>query len=436
MFGGTNAKSGSGDSCYGYIMANYPEDSTCQIIRSNDNYTKDAKKVGTSWAFALPEMFNPSKLPIGYQELEFLEATGSQRMTLSLPSSKNVFALKWVAEILIPRGTGDGGLVAQTGGTPYVSFPYHISSSLYPICSTNSGTTGTANNALFNKKFTYELEGDGSGNVTVKANGTTWFTDTRSARNLSSMGLFYDSNGTRSFVTMRVYHLTVYDTDHTTKLIEYIPARRKVDNVYGFYDLVNDVFKTNEGSGNFIAGPSAGDYWSINCTNGTYTGKENITIEQNGQVKNIEVPPSLIVFDKGVDITGGFSETYSDSGARHSKTVTDDSILIDVYGGNASTEFTYTTNNLFDLTNYSSLEIYTDFYRGFTTSGTGLGVDKNTGKYMARSPYPSVYKTGYGSTGQVIQTLDISSLSGEYRIIFGFIFTGNTAACITKIRLV
>ena len=34
-----------------------------------------------------------------------------------------------------------------------------------------------------------------------------------------------------------------------------IPARRNSDNVVGMYDLVNNTFYTNEGTGNFIAGP-------------------------------------------------------------------------------------------------------------------------------------------------------------------------------------
>ena len=33
-----------------------------------------------------------------------------------------------------------------------------------------------------------------------------------------------------------------------------IPCYRKVDNVAGMYDLVNDVFYTNEGTGEFIIG--------------------------------------------------------------------------------------------------------------------------------------------------------------------------------------
>ena len=40
-------------------------------------------------------------------------------------------------------------------------------------------------------------------------------------------------------------------------LIQYfIPCYRRSDNVIGFYDLVNDVFYTNAGSGTFSKGPN------------------------------------------------------------------------------------------------------------------------------------------------------------------------------------
>jgi hypothetical protein len=40
-------------------------------------------------------------------------------------------------------------------------------------------------------------------------------------------------------------------------LIDLIPCYRKADNVAGMYDIVNDVFYTNVGSGSFIVGPDA-----------------------------------------------------------------------------------------------------------------------------------------------------------------------------------
>lgn len=43
--------------------------------------------------------------------------------------------------------------------------------------------------------------------------------------------------------------------DFITRLFDLVPCYRKADTVIGFYDVVNDVFYTNEGTGTFVKGP-------------------------------------------------------------------------------------------------------------------------------------------------------------------------------------
>lgn len=50
-----------------------------------------------------------------------------------------------------------------------------------------------------------------------------------------------------------IYYCKIYDSN--TLVRDFIPVQRKSDNVLGMYDKVNDVFYTNAGTGNFIAGP-------------------------------------------------------------------------------------------------------------------------------------------------------------------------------------
>lgn len=45
---------------------------------------------------------------------------------------------------------------------------------------------------------------------------------------------------------------------------DFIPVQRKSDNVLGLYDLVNDVFYTNDGTGTFTAGPVIYENGGIN----------------------------------------------------------------------------------------------------------------------------------------------------------------------------
>lgn len=51
----------------------------------------------------------------------------------------------------------------------------------------------------------------------------------------------------------RLYHLRFYNNG---KIVEdFVPCYRKADNVPGLYDVVNQIFYTNSGSGSFTVGP-------------------------------------------------------------------------------------------------------------------------------------------------------------------------------------
>lgn len=68
------------------------------------------------------------------------------------------------------------------------------------------------------------------------------------------LGLFCrGNNGTFDrFATCRIYEYWYYEGD--TLIQHMIPVKRKSDNVLGMYDLVEDVFYTNIGTGTFIEG--------------------------------------------------------------------------------------------------------------------------------------------------------------------------------------
>ena len=62
-----------------------------------------------------------------------------------------------------------------------------------------------------------------------------------------------NANGSvSSSPSMKLYSFLLYDNE---KLIrEFIPCYRKSDSVIGLYDIVNDVFYTNSGTGTFSKG--------------------------------------------------------------------------------------------------------------------------------------------------------------------------------------
>jgi hypothetical protein len=69
--------------------------------------------------------------------------------------------------------------------------------------------------------------------------------------------LFGLSNGGnidgRKFIG-NIYYFKIYISGILSK--EFIPCYRKSDNVVGMYDVINDAFYTNSGTGTFIKGPN------------------------------------------------------------------------------------------------------------------------------------------------------------------------------------
>ena len=62
--------------------------------------------------------------------------------------------------------------------------------------------------------------------------------------------------GDTSRIAGRIYNCKIYDKSTTPKTLvrDFIPCYRNSDNEIGLYDLVNDMFYTNSGTGTFIAG--------------------------------------------------------------------------------------------------------------------------------------------------------------------------------------
>lgn len=73
----------------------------------------------------------------------------------------------------------------------------------------------------------------------------------------SNIKLFYSTSPYGNGMGARVYYLNLYVYElGVEKLVrQLVPCYRKVDNVAGMLDRVNNVFYTNAGTSNFIVGP-------------------------------------------------------------------------------------------------------------------------------------------------------------------------------------
>lgn len=201
------------------------------------------------------EFVKSGSLPSEYQQVEYIEATGTQYLEIDYiadykTNSKGKFQItdKSKANMLF------GSRISATsigcyglnwgGGTPYKYYNTYYGNS-------NDGMTTTEideNIHTFEKKR-HQLYIDGELIHTRKdTDGNTEF-----ATSYKMIVFGCNTKGTIGLFTYaRIYDLQFYDED--VLAIDLIPCYRKSDNEIGMYDLVNDVFYTNKGTGTFLKG--------------------------------------------------------------------------------------------------------------------------------------------------------------------------------------
>lgn len=206
----------------------------------------------------LPEADISGRLPIGYQELEYIEFNGTQRIDTGL-IAKAGYTIK--TKLCFTRKTTssnpDKTICAYTSSTNRVYYLTLASEDrLGLVC--NSVIDAKSSASTISLNTVYDIESQiYPGNSYLKVNGSTYITSTSSTGmsvdtgNLRIGGLTNTTNE-ESFCG-KLYSLSIYENEIIKR--DFVLCRRKSDNVLGLYDLVTNTFFTNQGTGNFIAGP-------------------------------------------------------------------------------------------------------------------------------------------------------------------------------------
>ena len=254
----------------------------------------------------------------------------------------------------------------------------------------------------------------------------------------------HDDKGVTTVGT-RIYSCRLYDGSIVTR--DFVPVKRNSDGVLGMYDIVTDVFYTNAGTGEFIAGrefPHYGDedeyidsatkngkwvdghheltgikdlgLWTVTATNGVNTKTQDVFIEVIG-LYEIEMDYKLWLYREGdecEEVTGGWTTNgYSFNGKSFkAPTLNADSIYFNPTSSNDYLGLG--TINQIDITAYNTIKVKCKRTSG-TYHPTLLG---NTTKSMGQSGLYLMFHGGNASANNTVQTmtLDISNKSGYYYI--------------------
>lgn len=219
-------------------------------------------------------------LPNGYKKIEYIQSSGSQYIDTGYKPNINT-KLVYDAEILSYASSGVGtngyfiGGASPTAKYPVFDFRYRTTSPYYYLVYRIYSNASSANYGGANM----DMGGSSGGgenlrtvvqidkNVLIKSlnrelnadSFINWNTSFSSQVNMSILGGYcYPNFGGSSSddfmgISARLYSFQISDGNMLVR--DFIPCIRISDNVVGLYDLQNNEFYTNKGSGTFIAGP-------------------------------------------------------------------------------------------------------------------------------------------------------------------------------------
>ena len=259
---------------------------TLNVMVSGGTVTSVTASLG-SRSVSLAYVPGPSRLPSGYTELEYIESTGTQYIDTGI----NGTACYGFELVFKPKETTQYESILS-GVLDNATLGYYASAAATYL--RHRGSEIFINGTVLSDSFnTITLQ-----NNTIKINGTTKANVTTTNAWATSSGNIILCNNTSLSRYAKLYckSLILYGQDQTTKLCNFIPARRNSDSVLGMYDLVNNTFHTNAGSGTFVAGPEVGTpgYWSatlpknatgnwtVTATDGSKTVSDLIAISGPG----------------------------------------------------------------------------------------------------------------------------------------------------------
>ena len=203
-----------------------------------------------------------------YTILTYIESQGAQYIATGLTNSRNItFDLECSWDLTATSNTQciigatadsrNAGVKVSGTGTNNLNFWW----------GRNGGGNATIQTDTFYKMHTTT---DGSSTLLYIDNNYIASTDGEvKSRDIWLFGDSYSGYANHQCPWAKLKYCKIYDSG--TLVRDYIPAKRKSDNVLGLYDQANDVFYVNSGTGEFIAGPAASQ--TFNYTGGiqTYT---------------------------------------------------------------------------------------------------------------------------------------------------------------------
>jgi len=229
-------------------------------------------------------MCEQGRLPEGYTELEYLQSDASAYINTHFNCTSNS-GLKIKYRYIANGSAAISGIYTST--TPRTDALF-ISSISGATSGTNETIFATTNGYVSAGYVSYSLSlnADYVTEVNYLNSGETYINDIFNRQcgtetpNNGDILLFARKNANNDNITAsnsRIYYAIFTENQTVSKY--FIPAKRNSDGVLGMYDVINNVFETNVGTGSFTAGaeivPTPDNPMPIHCNNGELKVKDS-----------------------------------------------------------------------------------------------------------------------------------------------------------------
>ena len=307
--------------------------------------------------------FNERLLPDGYTQLEYIESTGTQYINTGYIIQSNC-AAKY--KFLITNnllGSCIGG-VYNNGNDIYFGLIRTADSKL----NYRYKADFYLSNTIMELNKEYEVEVILNQNIQYliinnirEANST----NTNLINNNTLPLTLFNTNGLSQFLTGKIYYFKLYQNDKLVR--DFIPALRNSDNIAGLYDLVNDVFYTNAGTGDFkyVLKGIPSDYTQLEYIEGTGTQYINTNYKPYKTTTEIKFQYNSIPSTNGVTLCGVYNDNNNRYYALSYETAT---------GITSSSR----TNTKISLLNPADIDIHTLIYNDSNNKVFLDGIEKGT----------------------------------------------------------
>ena len=194
-------------------------------------------------------------LPSTYQQVEYIESSGTQYINTGVAPSLSSDELKVVMKYATTTSTftNTDNMLFGSGTPTNSDCCYFVDATrnkhLYVRYYNNSGSTTRSDFFTTYPSGVMVLNSNG-----LSVNGSTPITTSTSGSTSNDLPIYiFARNGTTTLNSaFKLYYFKM--EKNGTLVRDFIPCYRKSDDVIGLYDLVNGVFYTNQGTGDFTKG--------------------------------------------------------------------------------------------------------------------------------------------------------------------------------------